>query len=41
VPGSRLMVVHDAGHVASEPAMIDALVGETDRMRGCIGDPRG
>jgi len=36
VQGSRL-VVADAGHVASEPAMIDALVGETDRLRRLSG----
>ena len=34
VTGSRLVVVPDVGHLASEPAMICALVGETDRMRG-------
>ena len=34
VPGSRLVVVPDAGHIASDPAMIDALVGETDRLSG-------
>ena len=33
VPGSRLTLVPEAGHLASEPAMIDALVGETDRLR--------
>lgn len=37
VRGSRLLVVPDAGHIASEPAMIDALVGETDRLRSQPG----
>jgi proline iminopeptidase len=37
VPGSRLTVVPQAGHLASEPAMIDALVGETDRLRTILG----
>ncbi len=35
--GSRLIVVPQAGHLASEPAMIDALVGETDRLRAVLG----
>jgi proline iminopeptidase len=34
--GSRLTVVPQAGHLASEPAMIDALVGETDRLRAIL-----
>jgi proline iminopeptidase len=34
--GSRL-VVPDAGHLATEPAMVDALVSETDRMRDLLG----
>jgi proline iminopeptidase len=33
VRGSRLVIVSDAGHIASEPAMIRALVAETDRLR--------
>ena len=33
IRGSRLVIVPGAGHVASEPALIDALVGETDRLR--------
>lgn len=33
IPGSRLILVEDAGHPPVEPAMIDALVGETDRLR--------
>jgi proline iminopeptidase len=36
VPWSRLAVVPEAGHLASEPAMIDALVSETDRLRGLL-----
>ena len=32
IPGSRLHVISDAGHLAGEPPMVDALVGETDRM---------
>jgi len=36
VSGSRLVIVPNAGHVASEPAMIDALVGETNRMRSLL-----
>ncbi len=31
VPGSRLLVV-DAGHLISEPAITDALITETDRI---------
>lgn len=34
IPGSRLIPVPEAGHLAGEPAMIDALVGEMDRLRG-------
>jgi pimeloyl-ACP methyl ester carboxylesterase len=34
IPGSRLVSVPDAGHLASEPPMIDALVAETDRLSG-------
>ncbi|WP_316369489.1 prolyl aminopeptidase [Candidatus Thiodiazotropha sp. CDECU1] len=33
IPDSRLVQVPDAGHLIDEPAMISALVGETDRMR--------
>lgn len=36
IPGSRLIVVPSAGHLASEPEIIDALVGETDRLRDCL-----
>ena len=39
VPGSSLSVVSEAGHLASEPAMIDALVSETDRMRAVLEGP--
>jgi proline iminopeptidase len=34
--GSRLLWVPEAGHLASEPAMVDALVGETDRLRRAL-----
>ena len=33
IPGSRLILLPDAGHLAVEPAMVDALVGETNRFR--------
>ncbi len=33
---SRLRVVPEAGHLDSEPGIIDALVGETDRMRDLL-----
>lgn len=33
IPGSRLVPVPEAGHLAVEPKMIDALVGEMDRLR--------
>lgn len=33
LPGSRLLMLDDAGHLMSEPTMTDALVRETDRMR--------
>lgn len=32
LPGSALVILHEAGHLASEPAMIDALVGASDAM---------
>lgn len=32
IPGSSLHVIPDAGHLAGEPPMVDALVGYTDRM---------
>ena len=37
IPGSRLQLVEDAGHLAVEPGMIDALVGGTDRLRDLDG----
>lgn len=33
IPDSRLVQVPDAGHLIDEPAMISALIEETDRMR--------
>jgi proline iminopeptidase len=33
IPGSRLVEVADAGHLIDEPAMVSALIEETDRMR--------
>ncbi|MBT2971785.1 MAG: prolyl aminopeptidase [Candidatus Thiodiazotropha sp. (ex Ctena orbiculata)] len=33
IPGSRLVEVSDAGHLIDDPAMISALVEETDRVR--------
>ena len=33
-PGSRLVIVPDAGHLAGESAMVDALVAATDEMIG-------
>jgi len=32
LPNSELIMVADAGHLASEPAMVDALVSATDQM---------
>lgn len=32
IPGSRLRVIPDAGHLSSEPPMVDALVDETNQM---------
>jgi len=34
--GSKLVIVSDAGHLAGEPAMIDALLTATDQMIGGI-----
>jgi len=34
ISGSRLVQVPEAGHLAFEPTMTDALVGEMDRLRG-------
>ena len=36
IPSSRLVVVPSAGHLDSEPGIIDALVGETDRLRDAL-----
>lgn len=36
LPRSKYVVVTDAGHLASEPAMIDALITATDRMAEVI-----
>jgi hypothetical protein len=36
------MLLRDAGHLMSEPAMVDALVGETDRLKAVgrgLGSP--
>jgi len=33
LPGSRLIPVPEAGHLASGPAMVSALIAETDRLR--------
>ena len=35
-PDARLVIVPEAGHLASEPAMIDALVRATDEMAGIL-----
>jgi len=32
LPNSELIIVADAGHLASEPSMVDALVSATDQM---------
>ncbi|MFD2114033.1 prolyl aminopeptidase [Thiorhodococcus fuscus] len=34
VPGSRLRLLADAGHLAWDAAILDALIEETDRLRG-------
>jgi proline iminopeptidase len=36
LPGSKYVVVTDAGHLASEPAMVDALITATDQMADSI-----
>lgn len=36
ITGSDLTIVPDAGHLASEPAMIDALITATDKMAGLL-----
>jgi len=35
---SKLVIVSDAGHLASEPAMIDALITETDEMANILAN---
>jgi len=37
LPGSRLTILREAGHLASEPQMIDALVTATDRFAEMLG----
>ncbi|MFK8066624.1 MAG: prolyl aminopeptidase [Gammaproteobacteria bacterium] len=32
IPKSKLVILHESGHLASEPAMIDALVSATDNL---------
>jgi proline iminopeptidase len=32
LPHSKLVILRDAGHLANEPAMIDALVSATDHL---------
>ena len=36
VPDSRFIPVEETGHLISEPRMIDALIGETDRLASCL-----
>lgn len=36
LPDSELVIVSDAGHLASEPAMVDALIAATDEMAELI-----
>ncbi len=31
-PGARLRIINDAGHAASEPGILSALVEETEKM---------
>lgn len=38
LPKSELVIVPDAGHLAGEPAMVDALITATDKMAGLLGD---
>ena len=33
-PEAELQIIRDAGHSASEPGIVDALVSATDRFRG-------
>ncbi len=42
-PGSKLVIVPDAGHAASEPGIVDALIDATDRFAADLcdaGSPR-
>lgn len=41
IPGSRLIVAPSAGHLDSEPEIVDALVGETDRLRDLLRQDGG
>lgn len=34
LPGSKLVIVEDAGHAMTEPGLVDALVRATDRLAG-------
>ena len=36
LPQSEMIIVPDAGHLAGEPAMVDALVNATERMAGLL-----
>lgn len=36
LPQSQLVIVPDAGHLAGEPAMVDALISATDRMTSLL-----
>ena len=38
LPAAELVIVPHAGHLAGEPAMIDALITATDKMTGLLGD---
>lgn len=33
IPGSRLVVLPDTGHLLGEPTMVDAMISETDRLK--------
>ena len=38
IPGSRLELLPDTGHLLDEPAMTNALIRATDRLRGVLSD---
>jgi len=38
LPRSELVIIPDAGHLAGEPAMIDALIAATDKMAGLLAE---